>query len=361
MITNQMIQQLPKVELHTHLDGGLRLSTIIELAHKENIALPSQDETSLKKWFDRAREQKSLPLYLEAFDLTVSLLQTKEALKRVAFELMEDLLKDSVVYAEIRFAPILHTHKGLEMSEVIEAVLSGLEEGKRRTLVEFGLILCAMRNQSSELSLEVAKLTVAYRTKGVVGFDLAGDEAGHPPKDHLQAFQYIRNQNCNITVHAGEGFGLESIWQAIQVAGAHRIGHGTRLKEDMVTQGLMIEKMGTLSHYIRDKRIPIEMCLTSNIDTGATESYETHPFALLYKHSFRVFLCTDNRLMSDTSLTHEMSLAVKHYGFTLRDLEKITVNAMKSAFIHYDRRLRIIFDVIKRGYSDRRSEWGLSD
>jgi adenosine deaminase len=354
MVTTQLIKEVPKVDLHDHLDGGLRSSTVIELAKEYNIELPTYDEKALKTWFSEGSKQKSLPLYLRNFDVTLSVMQTKEALTRIAIEALEDLCEENVVYSEIRFAPVLHTNKGLTMDQAVEAVLDGLIEGKRRTNIAYGLILCGMRSQDPSLSLEVAKLAVAYRNKGVVGFDLAGDEAGHPPKKHLEAFQYIRNQNFNITIHAGEGFGLESIWQAIQVCGAHRIGHGTRLIEDMSVEGTKIEKMGSLAHYIKDRRLPIEMCLSSNVDTGVAQNYATHPFNVFYKNNFRVFLNVDNRLMSNTTITKEYALAVEHYGLNLRDLEKLTINAMKSSFLHHNERIKIIYDVIKKRYADIR-------
>jgi adenosine deaminase len=229
-----------------------------------------------------------------------------------------------------------------------------LEAGREKTGVQFGLILCAMRDQT--VSLETAELAVAFREKGVVGFDLAGDEYGHPPKKHLDAFEFIRRMNFNITIHAGEAFGMESIWQAIQYCGAHRIGHATRLLEDMSIQGTRIEKMGSLAHFIRDKRIPMEMCLSSNIHTGAASTLDEHPFPVYYRNDFRVVLCTDNRLMSNTALGNELVLAVNHYNLDLRDLEKITINAMKSAFVHYDERIRIIYDILKPGFARVREE-----
>lgn len=361
MITTQLIHRIPKVELHDHLDGGLRVFTIMELAHECGIALPSNLPAALAQWFSQGGKQKSLSLYLKAFDITVAVLQSADALRRVAREAVQDLAADHVVYAEIRFAPFLHTAKGLTMEEAVAAVLQGLDEGKRETGMAYGLILCALRNQDPAISLQVAKLAVAYRQRGVVGFDLAGDESGYPPKHHLDAFQYIRNQNFNITIHAGEGFGLESIWQAIQICGAHRIGHGTRLIDDMVLSGTKIEKMGSLAHFILDRRIPLEMCLSSNVDTGAAADFATHPFPLFFRNNYRVFLCADNRLMSATTLSREMEIAVQQYGLSLWDLEKITINAMKSAFIHHDERIRIIYDVIKKGYAEVRAEAGLAD
>ena len=361
MLTKELIHRVPKVELHDHLDGGLRPSTIIELAHENGVSLPSENPVELADWFARGCRQKSLPLYLETFDLTVAVMQTPKALRRVAQEALEDLAAEHVVYAEIRFAPILHVQKGMSMEEVVVEVLEGLDEGRRVTGMDFGLILCALRNQDPALSLEIAKLSVAFRNRGVVGFDLAGDESGHPPKKHLEAFQYIRNQNFNITIHAGEGFGLESIWQALQVCGSHRIGHGTRLIEDMAISGTKIQKMGSLAHFIQDRRVPMEMCLSSNVGTGAATDFASHPFNTFFRNNFRAFLCVDNRLMSDTNLSKEMEIATEHFGLTLRDLEKITINAMKSAFIHHNEKIRIIFDIIKKGYAEIRSEYGLTD
>ena len=357
MVTEEMIRKIPKVELHDHLDGGLRPETIIELADEQGITdLPSRKPEELAGWFHRGASRKSLALYLEGFAVTISVMQTKEALKRVAFEAMEDLAAQNVVYAEIRFAPIQHLNGGLNLEAVVESVLSGLDEGAKKFNIAYGLILCAMRHQGADFSLETAELAVAYKDRGVVGFDIAGDEVGHPPKRHLDAFQYIRNKNFNITIHAGEAFGPDSIWQAVQICGTHRIGHGTRLVEDIVAHGTRIERMGSLAHFMKDKRIPFEMCLSSNLQTGVANDIEEHPFNMLYKNSFRVLLCTDNRLMSNTTLTREMTLAAEAYGLTLRDLEKLTINAMKSAFIHYNDRIRIIYDVLKPGFSKIREE-----
>jgi len=356
MVTNAMIEKIPKVELHDHLDGGLRPETILELARENSLELPHDNEKEIALWFHRGADRKNLGLYLEGFSYTVAVMQTRESLERIAYEAIEDRAADGCVYVEIRFAPILHLQKGLNLETVVESVLRGLERGKKEFSVDYGLILCAMRNQESAISLEIAELAVAYRDRGVVGFDIAGDEFGHPPKRHLEAFQHIRNKNFNITIHAGEAFGIESIWQALQICGAQRIGHATRLIEDMVVRGNRIEKMGSLSNFIRDKRIPMEVCLSSNIQTGAARSFDEHPFHIYYRNHFRVFLCTDNRLMSNTTLCKEMSLAVKHFNLTLRDLEKLTLNAMKSAFIHYDERIRIIYDVLKPRFARLREQ-----
>ena len=354
MVTEEMIKRLPKVELHHHLDGGVRPETIVELADKYKVELPEKNAAKLADWFHRGADRKNLGLYLEGFATVLSVMQTEEALERAARETIEDLAKDNVAYVEIRFAPVLHLQGELNLEKVVQSVLRGLEAGREATGVQFGLILCAMRDQT--VSLETAELAVAFREKGVVGFDLAGDEYGHPPKKHLDAFEFIRRMNFNITIHAGEAFGMESIWQAIQYCGAHRIGHATRLLEDMSIEGTRIEKMGSLAHFIRDKRIPMEMCLSSNIHTGAAASLDEHPFPIYYRNDFRVVLCTDNPLMSNTTLGRELLLAVNHYNLDLRDLEKITINAMKSAFIHYDERIRIIYDVLKPGFARVREE-----
>lgn len=357
MVTAEMARKIPKVELHDHLDGGMRPETIIELADQQGVNdLPSRNPEELAAWFHRGANRKSLALYLEGFSVTVSVMQTTEALRRVAYEAMEDLAAQNIVYVEFRFAPIQHLAGGLNLEAVVEAVLSGLDEGRERFGISYGLILCAMRHQNADYSLETAELAVAFQDRGVVAFDIAGDEFGHPPKRHLDAFQYIRNKNFNITIHAGEAFGPESIWQAVQICGTHRIGHGTRIIEDIVHHGTRIEHMGSLAHFLKDKRIPFEMCLSSNLQTGVTESIDEHPFNVLFKNSFRVLLCTDNRLMSNTTLTNEMCLASESYGLTLRDLERLTINAMKSAFIHYNDRTRIIYDVLKPRFAKIREE-----
>ena len=350
------IRSLPKVLLHDHLDGGLRPQTIIELAREQHYtALPTADATALADWFHRGARRGSLPLYLEGFVHTCGVMQTAEALERVAYEMMEDMHRDGVVYVETRFAPAFHIRKHLHTDEVVTAVLRGLERGKHDYGVEYGLIICAMRNLTH--ALEMAELAVDFRDRGVVGFDLAGEEGGFPPKKHIEAFHYIQRENFNITVHAGEAFGKESIWQAIQWCGAHRVGHATRLIEDIGLDkhdATKIVKMGTLAQYVLDKRLPLEMCLSSNVDTGAVTSVDTHPFGLYYRYGFRVTLNTDDRLMSDTTMTREFGLAQRTFALGLEDIEKITINAMKSAFAPYKRRLQLIYDVIKPGYERAR-------
>jgi adenosine deaminase len=345
-----ILRTLPKVLLHEHLDGVLRPATVIDLAKQAKYqGLPTEDPDALNLWFHQGANQGSLPKYLEGFAHTIAVMQTEEALERVAYEQVEDLSRDGVVYFETRFAPIFHTQKGLTHQQVVSAVLKGLERGRKDFGVVSGLIICAMRNM--DVSLEMAELAVDFRERGVVGFDLAGEEGGYPPKKHVEAFHYIQRENFNITIHAGEGFGKESIWQAIQYCGAHRIGHGTRLIDDIAVADGKAVKLGDLAQYVLDKRIPLEVCLLSNVHTGATPSVAEHPFKILYQEKFRVTLNTDNRLMSNTTMTEEFAVAVVTFGLTLDDLEKITINAMKSAFQPYHRRCEFIYSVLKPGYA----------
>jgi adenosine deaminase len=347
------LQSLPKVLLHEHLDGVLRPQTVIDLAREVGYAeLPTEDPSALAGWFFQGANQGSLAKYLEGFAHTIAVLQTEEALQRVAYEQAEDLSRDGIVYFETRFAPVFHTQKGLTHQQIVAAVLKGLEKGRKDFGVASGLIICAMRNMNT--SLEMAELAVDFRARGVVGFDLAGEEGGYPPKKHVDAFHYIQRENFNITIHAGEGYGKESIWQAIQYCGAHRIGHGTRLIEDITVVDGKVVKLGDLARYVLDKRIPLEICLLSNVHTGATASLEQHPFKILYQEKFRVTLNTDNRLMSNTTMTQEFEAAAETFGLTLDDFEKITVNSMKSAFLPYNERCSFIYSAIKPGYAQAR-------
>ncbi|MEK7818280.1 MAG: adenosine deaminase [Bacteroidota bacterium] len=356
-LSKDILRKLPKVLLHDHLDGGVRPKTIIELAKAQGYdKLPTTNPKELDLWFQRGAQRGSLPLFLEGFEHTCGVMQTEEALERVAYETVEDMKLDGVVYFETRFAPILHINKGLTLPKVVRAVLKGLEKGKKDFGVEFGVIICGMRNMEPALSLEMAELAVDFRNQGVVGFDLAGEEGGYPPKKHIDAFHFIQRENFNITIHAGEAFGKESIWQAIQWCGAHRIGHGTRLIEDMKIKNGEVVSMGTLAQYILDKRIPIEICLTSNVHTGAVNKIEEHPFAIFYKYKFRLTLNTDDRLMSGITLTDEYEIAHKKFNLTLHDLEKLTINAMKSAFIPHKDRLKIIYEILKPGYAKIQSQ-----
>lgn len=355
--TKEFLRQVPKVLLHDHLDGGLRPQTVIDLAKETKYdKLPTTDPVKLAEWFYRGATRGSLPLFLEGFEHTSGVMQTEESLERVAYEMLEDMKKDGVVYVETRFAPVFHAQKGLHHETVVRSVLNGLERGKRDFGVDYGLILCAMRNMEPHFSQEIAELAVDFRDRGVVGFDLAGEEGGYPPKKHVDAFHYIQRENFNITVHAGEAFGKESIWQAIQWCGAHRIGHATRLIEDMKVKDGEVLNMGRLAQYVLDKRIPLEMCLTSNVHTGAVKSMKEHPFGIYYRYKFRVTLNTDDRLMSNITLTDEYQTAADVFDLKLDDLEKLTINAMKSAFMPYKRRIPFIYDKIKPGFAVARAQ-----
>ncbi|WP_328855621.1 adenosine deaminase [Microbispora hainanensis] len=351
--TLEEIRRAPKVLLHDHLDGGLRPETIIDLARDCGHTLPTYDPGELAAWFRDAADSGSLERYLETFSHTVGVMQTREGLVRVAAECAEDLADDGVMYAEVRYAPEQHTSRGLSLDQVVEAVLEGFRlgsagpDGKPR--IRVGTLLTAMRHQAR--SMEIAELAVRYRDLGVVGFDIAGAEAGYPPTRHLDAFEYLQRENAHFTIHAGEGFGLPSIWQAIQWCGADRLGHGVRIIDDITVPDDGEAKLGRLAAYVRDKRIPLEMCPTSNLQTGAAPSIAEHPIGLLRRLHFRVTVNTDNRLMSDTSLSQEFAKLVDAFGYDWDDLQWFTVNAMKSAFIPFDERLALINGVIKPGYA----------
>lgn len=354
-LTTEALRKLPKVLLHEHLDGGLRPETVLELAAEAGHELPESDPLALAEWFHRGAARGSLPLYLEGFAHTIAVMQTADALERVAYEALEDLANEGVVYAELRFAPHFHTSE-LGLDAVMAAVRRGCERAKDEHDIEYGIIVCALRNQSSELSLKLAELASAWFGRGVVGFDLAGEEDGHPPKHHLEAFQLIKRRNGSLTIHAGESFGTDSIWQALQFCGAHRIGHGTRLFDDIVTYDSKVIQVGGLARYVLDHRIPIEVCLSSNVHTGATPSLEEHPFPYYLREGYRVTLNTDNRLMSRTTMTQEFELAVKTFGCTLDELERVTTSAMKAAFHPYHDRVRLLEERIWPGYAAARAE-----
>jgi adenosine deaminase len=348
------LRKLPKVLLHEHLDGGLRPLTVIELAAETGyMGLPTADPSDLAAWFHRGAQRGSLPEYLEGFTHTISVMQTPDALERIAFEFIEDMYHDGVVYTEVRFAPVYHTERGLTQDEVVVAVVAGLERGERTYGVEWGLIICAMRHMTN--SLDAAELAIRHREIGVVGFDLAGGEDGFPPKKHVEAFQAIERANFYITIHAGEAYGPESIWQALQYCGAHRLGHATRLRDDIQILPDGSLKLGSLAQYILDRRIPLEMCLLSNLHTGACASLAEHPFGTFFRSGFRVCLNTDDRLMSHTSMTQETVLATELFDLSLAELEKLSLNAIKSAFAPFEKRLKIIFETIKPGFATARA------
>jgi adenosine deaminase len=349
--TREQVLQAPKVLLHDHLDGGLRPATVLELAGDIGHELPAPDAESLGRWFAEAADSGSLERYLETFDHTVAVMQTGPAIARVARECVEDLAADGVVYAEIRYAPEQHVSQGLTLDEVVAAVQEGFEAGMAAAggRIVVRQLLTAMRHQAR--SMEIAELAVAWRDRGVAGFDIAGAEAGFPPTRHLDAFEYLQRENFHFTIHAGEAFGLPSIWQAIQWCGADRLGHGVRIIDDIKVADDGSVELGRLAAYVRDKRIPLEMCPASNIQTGAAPSIAEHPIGLLTKLRFRVTVNTDNRLMSQTSMTDEMWSLVQAFGYTLADLRWFTINAMKSSFLPFDERLAIIDQVIKPGYA----------
>ncbi len=317
-----LIEKLPKTDLHVHLDGSLRIPTLIDLAKKQNVELPTFDPEALGKIVMSGKNCRNLGEYLQGFDITLSVLQEEEALYRVAYELAEDAAAENVWYMEVRYSPILHTRKGMKLTTIVDAVIEGLCEAEKKFNIKTGVIICGMRNINPETSLMLAELAVAYKNRGVVAFDLAGQEENYPAKDHQEAFFLIRKNNINTTAHAGEAFGPESIHQAIHYCGAHRIGHGTRLFED-----------GDLLNYVNDHRIPLEICLTSNVQTGAAPSFEKHPLRFYYDYGLRVCINTDNRLISDTTVSREFYLAAKHLNFNLDDLKSMIVDGFKSAFL----------------------------
>jgi adenosine deaminase len=378
VLTDDTLRRAPKALLHDHLDGGLRPQTIIELADTVGYKdLPAHQVDLLGAWFRESADSGSLERYLMTFDQTLAVMQTVDGLHRVASECVQDLAEDGVVYAEVRYAPEQHLVNGLSLEEVVEAVNAGFRDGERIAAdsgrrIRVTALLTAMRHAAK--STEIAELVVRYRNDGVAGFDIAGAEAGFPPTRHLDAFEYLRRENAHFTIHAGEAFGLPSIWEAIQWCGADRLGHGVRIVDDLqfasgagakgglrrlysddvthsATADLSEVTLGGLASYVRDRRIPLEMCPSSNVQTGAAESVALHPISLLKRLRFRVTVNTDNRLMSGTSMTREMSLLVNEAGWDLEDLRWTTINAMKSAFIPFDERLAIIDDVVKPGYS----------
>jgi len=354
------IVRAPKALLHDHLDGGLRPATVIDLAAEYGYGgLPTTDVDDLAAWFRRGADRKSLELYLETFTHTVGVLQERDAIVRVAMECAEDLAADGVVYAEVRYAPELSTERGLTLDEVVDANLEGFKLGAARAEeagrpIVMKMLVTAMRQAAR--SVEVAECAVRWRDAGVVGFDVAGPERGYPPTRYLDAFEYIRRENFHITIHAGESFGLPSIWEAVQFAGAERLGHGVRIVDDITTLPDGSVELGRLAAFVRDRRIPLEMCPTSNVHTGAARSIAEHPFDLLRRLRYRVTVNTDNRLMSGVSLSSEFAAIDAAFSIGLGEMEWLTINALKSAFAPFDERLRLINEVVKPGYAHVRSE-----
>jgi adenosine deaminase len=360
VVDPETIRSAPKVLLHDHLDGGLRPATVIELADATGYGdLPTHDPDALGSWFRSGADRKSLELYLEGFRHTVGVMQTPDAIARVAAECVEDLAADGIVYAEVRYAPELSTQGGLSLEAVMEAWLDGFARGARdadaaRRPIVIRAIVTAMRQYAR--SVEIAELAVRYRDNGVVGFDIAGPEAGFPPSRHLDAFELIRRANFHVTIHAGEGFGLPSIWEALQRCGTERLGHGVRIVDDITISPDGSITMGRLAHYVRDVRVPLEMCPTSNVHTGAVASIGDHPIDLLRRLRFRVTLNTDNRLMSGVTLSSEMAVLADTFGIGLDEMQWLSTNAMKSSFLAFDERLRLINGVIKPGFERLKAE-----
>ncbi|WP_326751117.1 adenosine deaminase [Streptomyces hirsutus] len=348
----ETLRRLPKAVLHDHLDGGLRPATVVELADTVGHTLPTTDPDELAAWYVEAADSGDLVRYIATFEHTLAVMQTREGLLRTAEEYVLDLAADGVVYGEVRYAPELMTKGGLALPEVVEAVQEGLAAGMAKaaaagTPVRVGTLLCGMR--MFDRTREIADLVVAFRDAGVVGFDIAGAEDGFPAADHLDAFEHLRRESVPFTIHAGEAHGLPSIHQAVQLCGAQRIGHGVRITEDIVDG-----KLGRLAGWVRDRRVALEMCPTSNLQTGAAGSIATHPITALKDLGFRVTLNTDNRLVSGTTMTREMSLLVEQAGWTVEDLRTVTVNAVKSAFLPFDERNALLRDVVLPGYDSVR-------
>ena len=320
----EVFERLPKTDLHVHLDGSLRLSTILELAEKQRVELPASDPDGLRRAMNLGKNCGSLVEYLKAFDVTLRVMQTEDALTRIAYELAEDAAKENVRYMEVRYAPMLHTRRGLRLTSVVEAVLAGLRAAQTDFKIESNIIICGIRNVSPESSLEMAELAVAYKNRGVVGFDLAGAEYDHPAKHHKNSFQLVRDNNINVTIHAGEAYGPESIAQAVHTCGAHRIGHGCRHREN-----------GDLLHYVNDHRIPLECCPSSNVQTGAIRDLASHPLKLYFNLGLRVTVNTDNRLVTDTTVSKELHHCHTMLGLSLSDIRQIVLSGFKSAFLPF--------------------------
>jgi adenosine deaminase len=328
---------------------------VIELAAETGYRdLPTTDPDALAEWFYQGKPDSSLELYLEAFAHTVGVMQTPEALDRVAAEAVEDLAADGVVYAEIRFAPELHLERGMTLDGVVESVLAGVQQGAEGRPITVGILLSAMRQAAR--SVEIAELAIRHRDRGVLGFDMAGPEAGYPPTRYLDAFHLITHDNFHFTLHAGEAFGLPSIWEALQWCGAERLGHGVRIVDDITVHPDGHVALGRLAAYVRDTRVPLEMCPTSNVHTGAVRSFADHPIDLLRRLRFRVTVNTDNRLMSGISLTDEFAALSRTFGIGLDEMEWLTLNGIKSAFLPFDGRIRIINEQIKPGFARLRAE-----
>ncbi len=334
-LTLKDIERLPKTDLHVHLDGSLRISTILELAEEQKVKLPADTPEKLLPFVSVGDECKSLVEYLKAFDVTLAVMQTYDSLVRTAFELAEDAAKENVRYIEVRYAPILHQQQGLTLTAIVQAVVEGLKKAQKKYGIRFGVIICGIRHISPEMSNKLADLTVAFKNKGVVGFDLAGAEENFPAKKFKDAFGRVLANNINCTLHAGEAYGPQSIHQAVHLCGAHRIGHGVRLVED-----------GDLMNYINDHRIPLECCPSSNVQTKAVKRMEDHPIRLFYDLGLRVTVNTDNRLVTNTTVSREYHRLHTELGFSLDEIKEIIIMGFKSAFLPYAIKRAMLADVV---------------
>ena len=329
--TEKTILKLPKTDLHCHLDGSLRIDTILDVAKEERISLEASSHRELKDTLIQDSECKDLVKYLEAFNVTVSVMQSENSLKRIAYELIEDVSRENVRYLEVRFCPILHTKKGLSLNGVVESVLFGLRKAQKKFKVKTGLIICGLKHLSEDVTNRLASLAVSYKGRGVVGFDMAGPEKDYPNINYLNAFRKILKNNINVTTHAGEAFGPASIHQAIHYCGAHRIGHGATLKDDP-----------DLMNYVNDHRIPLEVCITSNVQTKAVKNLASHPIRFFFDAGLRVTINTDNRLISNTTVTKELSICVNEFDFSKPELKRLITNGFKSAFLGYRERASML-------------------
>src|SRR5438552_14709757 len=330
-VTDALLHALPKTDLHCHLDGSLRLGTMLELAEDQKIRLPADTEEGLARAMKIGRRHGSLEEYLKGFEITLSVLQTEDALYRAAYELAVDAAAENVRLLEVRYSPVLDLQKGLKPTVVVEAVLEGVRAAQRETGIIAGVLVCGIRNMSPDVSLRLAELSVAYKNRGVLGFELARAEHGKTAKDHQEAFQLILNNNINCTVHAGEAYGPPSIAQALHYCGAHRIGHGVRLRED-----------GDLLNYVNDHRIPIECCPSSNVQTGAVTDMASHPFKFYLDFGLRVTINTDNRLINDTTVTKELMTVANQHGMTVKDVRNVLVGGFKSSFLTFHDRAQLV-------------------
>lgn len=330
LITRELLRALPKAELHCHLDGSVRPETMLELALEYGQPMPVDDPDALREHMV-VKNAHNLEEYLERFTITLSVMQRADAIERIAYELAEDAARDGVRYLEVRYAPVLNTREGLSLDEVVEAAARGLARAERDHDITARIIICGLRHLDPEVSITLAKLAVAHRQRGVVGFDLAGGERGHPARTHADAFAYARQHELAVTVHAGEGDGAESVRQAVHDCGADRLGHATKLIDDE-----------SLTRYVNDRRIALEVCLTSNVQTHASDSLDAHPVRRYFDRGMNVVLNTDNRLMSGTTLTDEYLLAARHHGFTFEELSVIALNGFVSAFLPWEDRLRLL-------------------